>query len=100
MPDERIIHQLAEHALERNGRTLELATSFLQEASVLVLVFGILDTYASGKLTRSVISIVLVVGLSLLAAAFSLRWICYRFMRRVIRYTLTIQERLPPRGDV
>ena len=98
MPDERIIDQLAEHALERNERTINLATTFLQEASVLVLVFGILDTYASGRLSRSVVGIVLAVGLSLLAAAFALQWICYRFMRRVIRYTLTIQERLP-RGD-
>jgi hypothetical protein len=97
MPDEQIIDQLAEHALERNGRTITLATTFLQEASVLVLVFGILDTYASGKLSRSVVSIVLVVGLGLLVAVFSLQWICYRFMRRFFRYTLTIQERLPKR---
>jgi uncharacterized membrane protein len=99
MPDEQIIEQLAKHALERNRRTIDLATTFLQEASVLVLVFGILDIYGSGKLSRSVVSIVLIVGLGLLAAAFSLQWICYRLMRRVIRYTLTIQERLP-RGDV
>jgi hypothetical protein len=71
MPDERIIHQLAEHALERNRRTIDLATTFFQEASVLVLVFGILDTYSTGKLSRSVIGIVLAVGLTLLAIALS-----------------------------
>jgi uncharacterized membrane protein len=97
MPDEQIIQQLADHALERNRRTIDLATAFLHDAAVLVLVFGILDTYATGKLSRSVVGIVVIVGLGLLAAAFSLQWICYRFMRRVIRYTLTIQERLPKR---
>jgi uncharacterized membrane protein len=95
MPDEQIIHQLAENALERNRRTIDLATTFLQEASVLVLVFGILDTYSTDKITKTVVGIVVAVGFILLVAAFSLRWLCYRFLRRLMKYTLSVQERLP-----
>ena len=98
MPDDQTIKALAELALEKNSRTIEILTTFLQEASVLVLVFGILDTYAAGKLSHNVISIVLAVGLTLLAGAFSVRWIVYRFMCLVMRFALTVQERLP-RGD-
>jgi len=40
----------------------------------------------------------IVVNRRVLIAAFSLRWMCYRFLRRLMRYTLSVQERLP-RGD-
>ena len=58
----------------------------------MVLVFGILDTYASGKLTPTVIKVVATLGFSLLVAAFAVQWVYYKIIRLVIRYTLTIQE--------
>jgi len=98
MPDEQTIRALAEHALKRHGRTIDLLTTFLQESAGMVLVFGILDTYAGGKLTRTVVEVVATLGFSLLVAAFALKWACYRFIRVVIRYTLTIQEHLDRGG--
>jgi hypothetical protein len=92
MPDETTIKKLAEHALDRNKRSIDLLTTFFQESAAMVLVFGILDTYASGKLTSTVIKVVATLGFSLLVAAFACKWVFYRFIRVVIRYTLTIQE--------
>jgi hypothetical protein len=92
MPEEQTIKTLAGHALERNKRSIELLTTFFQESAAMVLVFGILDTYASGKLTPTVIKVVATLGFSLLVAAFAVRWVYYRLIRVVIRYTLTIQE--------
>jgi len=92
MPDEQTIKGLAEHALERNKRSIDLLTTFFQESAAMVLVFGILDTYASDKLTPTVIKVVATLGFSLLVAALALKWVFYRFIKLVIRYTLTIQE--------
>jgi hypothetical protein len=92
MPDEKTIRELAEHALDRNKRSIDLLTTFFQESAAMVLVFGILDTYASSKLTPTVIKVVATLGFSLLVAAFAVKWVYYRLIRLVIRYTLTIQE--------
>jgi hypothetical protein len=92
MPEEQTIKALAEHALDRNKRSIDLLTTFFQESAAMVLVFGILDTYASGKLTPTVIRVVATLGFSLLVAAFAVKWVYYRLIRVVIRYTLTIQE--------
>ena len=92
MPEEQTIKALAEHALERNKRSIDLLTTFFQESAAMVLVFGILDTYASGKLTPTVIKVVATLGFSLLVAAFAVKWVYYRLIRVVIWYTLTIQE--------
>jgi hypothetical protein len=92
MPEEQTIKALAEHALQRNKRSIDLLTTFFQESAAMVLVFGILDTYASGKLTPTVIKVVATLGFSLLVAAFAVKWVYYRLIRLVIRYTLTIQE--------
>jgi hypothetical protein len=92
MPDEKTIADLTAEALRRNEWFIQILTTFLQEASVLVLVFGILDTYASNKLTVRVGVIVAGLGLTLLVAAFAVRSIFYRFLRRGIRNVLTMQE--------
>jgi hypothetical protein len=92
MPDEKTIRELAEHALVRNKRSIDLLTTFFQESAAMVLVFGILDTYASDRLTPTVIKVVAALGFSLLVAAFAVQWVFYRLIRLVIWYTLTIQE--------
>jgi hypothetical protein len=92
MPNEQTIQALADHAIQRHNRSIDLFTTFLQESSVLVLVFGILDTYAQGKLTWTVGKVVAVLGISLFVAAFTFRWLCCRVVRVIIRYALTIQE--------
>ncbi len=93
MPDEQTIQALADHAIQQHGRSIDLFTTFLQESSVLVLVFGILDTYAQDKLTWTVGKVVAGLGISLFVAAFTFRWVCCRIVRLLIRYALTIQER-------
>lgn len=92
MPNEQTIKELADHAIERHDRSIVLFTTFLQESSVLVLVFGILDTYAQNKLTWSVAKTVVGLGVALFVAAFTFRWMCCRVVRFVIRYGLTMQE--------
>jgi len=92
MPEEQTIRALADHALKRNKRSIDLLTTFFQESAAMVLVFGILDTYASGKLTPTVIEVVATLGFALLVAAFAVQWVYYRLIRIVIWYTLTIQE--------
>jgi hypothetical protein len=79
-------------AVERHDRAIGILTSFLHEAAVLVLVFGILDTYASNKLNRRIGEMVFCGGFFLLFAALAFRSICYRFMRMVIRWTMDIQD--------
>jgi integral membrane sensor domain MASE1 len=92
MPNEQTVQALADHAINRYTRSIDLFTTFLQEASVLVLVFGILDTYSQDKLTWTVGKVVAVLGVALLVAAFTFRWMCCRIVRVVIRYAMTIQE--------
>lgn len=92
MPEEQTIKALAEHALERNKRSIDLLTTFFQESAAMVLVFGILDTYSTDKLTPTVVKVVATLGFSLLVAAFAVKWVFYRLIRVVIRYTLLIQE--------
>jgi hypothetical protein len=92
MPEEQTITALAEYSLERNKRSIDLLTTFFQESAAMVMVFGILDTYASGKLTLTVIEVVATLGFFLLVAAFAVKWLYYRVIRVVIRYTLTVQE--------
>jgi len=94
MPDDQTIEQLAKHALDRNKRSIDLLTTFLMESAAMVLVFGILDTYSSGKLTSTVIKVVAIVGLALFIAAFAVQWAYFRLIRLVIRYSLTIQEHM------
>ena len=92
MPEEKTIEELTAAALERSSRVIEIWTTFLQEASVLVFVFGILDMYAGGKLTVRVATVVAVLGLSLLGAAFSVKSVFYRLLRRGVVHLLTLQE--------
>ncbi len=92
MPDDKTIAELTSLALERNERVIGIWTTFLQEASVLVLVFGVLDTYASNKLTMRVGFIVAGLGLALLGAAFSVKSVFFRILRRGVINFLTLQE--------
>jgi hypothetical protein len=99
MPENKTIEELAQHALKRNKRSIDLLTSFCMESAAMVLVFGILDTYASGKLTLTVIRVVAIVGFSLLIAAFGVQWVYYRLLKLLIRYSLTIQEHAKEGGS-
>ena len=64
MPDEATISMLTDSAMFRSERTIGILTPVsLQEASVLVFVFGILDTYAGNRLTATVGEIVSALGL-------------------------------------
>jgi Zn-dependent membrane protease YugP len=54
MPDQRTIEAATEYSVFRFKRAIEMITAFLSEASVLVLVFGLLDMYSTNKLTWNV----------------------------------------------
>lgn len=78
--------------MERNDRISGILTSFFQEASVLVYVFGILDTYANNKLTRDVGTVVAALGTALLIAAFGVKPAFRFFSARDVRRLLILQE--------
>lgn len=78
--------------VERNKRSVEILTAFLQEASVLVLVFGILDAYNSNRITFRIGEVFAALGTLLLLAAFMVRWLAYRAARIVVKALLAAQE--------
>ena len=92
MPDDKTIAALTVVALERNRRLIDILTTFFQEASVLVFVFGILDLYASNKLTVRIGVIVGALGFVLLLAAFAMKSLFYRALRRNVVHWLTLLE--------
>ncbi len=78
----------ARFAIEMNSRSIDLVVGYLNEASVLVLVFGILDTYANGKLSWTVAVVVVGLAFALFAVAMSTRLILYRVARIILRSSL------------
>ena len=84
MLNEKLISDLTMAAMERNQRSIEIWTSFLQEASVLVWVFGLLDTWAKDALTIRMAIGVSLSGALLLFAAFSVRSMYYRITKRTV----------------
>jgi hypothetical protein len=98
MPNERTIEAAANYALEKNARTIDLIVGYLNEASVLVLVFGILDTYSTGRLTWKVGGLVVGLAFVLFLAAMATRWVIFRFLKVVLRYSLRTLESHQERG--
>jgi hypothetical protein len=92
MPDDKTINDLTVLALKRSERLISILTTFLQEASVLVLVFGILDMYVGNKLTVRAGLIVGTLGFALLVAAFAVNSIFYRVLRLWVAHLLSLQE--------
>lgn len=92
MPDDVIVSELTQTAMERNDRNIGILTSFFQEASVLVFVFGILDTYASNKLTLGVGLVVAALGFILLIAAFTVKFIYRQVLQSAVKHWLSSQE--------
>jgi len=100
MPDERTIEAAAKYAVEKNHGSIDQIVGYLNDASVLVLVFGILDTYSTGKLTWPVAYLVVGLAFALFIAAIATRWVIYRFLKIVLRYSLRTveQQQLEGRG--
>jgi uncharacterized membrane protein len=94
MPDEHSISTLTKSLLKQSERNIEIWTTFFLEASVLVLVFGILDMYVNDKLTARVGEVVGALGVALLVAAFSVRWAFYRLSRRRVTKYLKLHEQM------
>jgi hypothetical protein len=92
MPDDKTVNALTGVALKRYKRLISIWTTFLQEASVLVLVFGILDMYVGNKLTVRAGLIIGTLGFALLVAAFSVKSIFYRVLRLWVVHLLSLQE--------
>src|SRR4051794_32796659 len=92
MPNERTIEAAARYALEKNHRSIDQIVGYLNDASVLVLVFGILDTYSTSKLTWPVAYFVVSLAFALFIAGMATRWIIYRILKVVVRYSLRAIE--------
>lgn len=84
MPDWRRIATEARFILERHKREVDLVTSYLQEASVLLLVFGLLDTYATRRLDWTVAKFVVSIAFVLFAAALATPWMVYQCLRGIL----------------
>src|SRR5579872_921044 len=84
MPDWRRIATEARFILERHNREVDLVTSYLHEASVLVLVFGLLDTFATGRLDWTVAKFVVSIAFVLFAAALATPWMVYQCLRGIL----------------
>lgn len=82
----------------RNERFVGILTTFFQEASVLIFVFGILDTYSTGKLTLHVGEAVGTLGFAFLLAAFSVRNMFYQYTRFRIKRWLSLSEEMSEKG--
>jgi hypothetical protein len=98
MPDDATISLWTKAAMERNERFVGILTTFFHEASVLIFVFGILDTYSTGKLTWHVGAVVGGLGFAFLLAAFSVRNVVHRFIRFRVRRWLILQEEMAEKG--
>lgn len=92
MADERRIREATVQAIERHSRAIDVLTGYLNEASVLVLVFGILDTYSSNKLTIRVGEIVVATAFVLFVGAVSLRLFIYWLVGFFMRVSLEADE--------
>jgi hypothetical protein len=84
MPDWRRIATEARFILERHNREVDLVTSYLHEASVLVLVFGLLDTFATGRLDWTVAKFIVSIAFVLFAAALATPWMVYHCLRGIL----------------
>jgi hypothetical protein len=89
---ERRIDEAARFALDRHTRSIDLIVGYFHEASVLVLVFGLLDTYSSNRLDWSVARIVCALAFLLFVIALGMRWLLYRFLRIIFRFVITSVE--------
>lgn len=96
MADQALIARLIEESKKRNKRLVDILTTFFQEASVLIFVFGILDTYSSGKLSRGVAVVVALSGFIFLIAAVSVQrafdWLAIRKVNRMAKWIDDAQQ--------
>lgn len=98
MPEDATVNVLTDAAMARNERVISILTTFFQEASVLVFVFGILDTYANDKLNSEVGIVVASLGTALLIGAFAVKSVFYRLSKRSVRSWLTLHEQAAAGG--
>lgn len=92
MPDNATVAAAIKAAEKRNERLVGILTSFFQEASVLVFVFGILDTYAANRLSRGVAVVVGILGFAFLIAAVAVKRVFDRLATRRIRHVMALVE--------
>jgi len=92
MANERTIEAAAKYAIEKNARSIDLVVGYLNEASVLILVFGILDTYSTGKLNWTVGYVVVGLAFGCFVAALATRWMIYKVLKIVIRFSMSTLE--------
>ncbi len=89
MLDDPTIEAATEYSIFRFKRVIELITNFFSEASVLVLVFGLLDMYSTNRLTWNIGELVAAASAVLFAAAISVRPVFFVILRWMIRHSIT-----------
>lgn len=82
VPERWQVESLADRLVRELQREISLAQSFFHEASVLVLVFGILDAYVSDKLTKRFAWFIVSVTIGSYIVALLMEWIA-RWLFRV-----------------
>ena len=89
---DRRIDEAARYALERHSRSVDIIVGYLHEASVLVLVFGLLDTYSSNRLNWRVAEVVFGLAFVLFVAALTVRWVLYKSLKVIFKFVITSVE--------
>jgi hypothetical protein len=99
MADPPLVKELVKKAKGRNKRLVDILTTFFSEASVLIFVFGILDTYASGKLSVMVAAAVACAGSIFFLAALGVqRWFDYQAYWKARRIARIIDDAMGEEG--
>ena len=81
MPERWKVELAADRILRDLQKEIGMAQSFFHEGSVLVLVFGLLDSWVNGKLTRPFGWLIVGITFGLYMLALLTEWITHRVFR-------------------
>ena len=97
MPRRWKVDILAERLVRDLHKEIGMAEGFFHEGSVLVLVFGLLDSWVNGKLTRPVGEFIVTVAIGSYILALLTEWIAGWAFRMWAFYILLMDEILDRR---
>ena len=92
MPVRWNVDYVADRLIRDLQKEIGMAQSFFHEASVLVLVFGLLDSWVNGKLTRPLGWFIVAVSVTSYVLALLTEWIARWLFRTWAYSTLLVKE--------
>ena len=92
MPGRWKVDLVADRLMRDLQKEIGMAQSFFHEGSVLVLVFGLLDSWVSGKLSRPVGWLIVAITVGLYVLALLTEWIARWIFRTWAFSTLLVGE--------